>query len=131
MNPSFPLPLKEELLWALVEAAKKQKHGTLLAILERAEGEAERLATQCIKVYPIELSDEIMELVSSIDGAVLVYLEANIHAMGVILDGAVSKKGDASRGARYNSACRYVEMYEHKCILVVVSEDKDIELVYD
>ncbi|MGR5878355.1 diadenylate cyclase [Bacillus pacificus] len=71
----------------------------------------------------------MMELVSSIDGAVLVDLDANIHAMGVILDGVVSQKGDASRGARYNSAVRYVEMIEHKCILVVVSEDKDIELI--
>ncbi|EEL73232.1 diadenylate cyclase [Bacillus cereus] len=116
-------------LWALVEAAKKQKHGTILAILESAQEEAERLATQCIKVHPMELSDEMMELVSSIDGAVLVDLDANIHAMGVILDGVVSQKGDASRGARYNSAVRYVEMIEHKCILVVVSEDKDIELI--
>ncbi len=116
-------------LWALVEAARKQKHGTILAIVENAKKEAERLVTQCIKVHPMELSDEIMELVSSIDGAVLVDLDANIHAMGVILDGLVSKKGDASRGARYNSAIRYVEMIKHKCILVVVSEDKDIELV--
>ncbi|MBL3889123.1 DNA integrity scanning protein DisA nucleotide-binding domain protein [Bacillus cereus] len=117
-------------LWALVEAAKKQKHGTILAILENAEAEANRLTSQCIKLHPIELSDNIMELVSSIDGAVLVDLEANIHAMGVILDGVASQKGDSSRGARYNSAIRYVDMHGEKCILIVVSEDKDIELVY-
>lgn len=36
------------------------------------------------------------------------------YAIGVILDGVISKEADASRGARYNSALRYIELQKQK-----------------
>ena len=42
--------------------------------------------------------------------------------IGAILDGMVSEEADLSRGARYNSAIRYVNSHERTCA-VVVSED--------
>ena len=44
----------------------------------------------------------------------------------MILDGESSKKTDLSRGARYNSAIRYIEKQKNihkKTFVVVVSED--------
>lgn len=71
-------------------------------------------------------------MLSSIDGAVLVDPAGTCHAAGVILDGvAVNGKGTRSRGARYNSAIRYVHAApkESECLAVVISEDGTINLV--
>ena len=38
-------------------------------------------------------------------------------------------KGDPSRGARYNSALRYLQSIEGDCIAVVVSEDGGVDIV--
>ena len=56
------------------------------------------------------------------DGAVLVDVAGKCHAIGVILDGLASDRCTPARGARYNSAIRYV--YSHPdCLVVVKSED--------
>lgn len=49
------------------------------------------------------------------------------HAIGVILDGAANAKGTPSRGARFNSALRYVHGYPGR-LAVVVSEDGHVDL---
>jgi hypothetical protein len=41
----------------------------------------------------------------------------------------VTSKGDPSRGARYNSAVRYVESCKTPCMIIVVSEDGIIDLL--
>jgi len=70
-------------------------------------------------------------MLSSIDGAVLVDSEGICHAAGAILDGeAVRGKGTRSRGARYNSAIRYIHE-KSECLAVVISEDGTINLVPD
>ncbi|KQL33536.1 hypothetical protein AN960_20910 [Bacillus sp. FJAT-25509] len=54
-----------------------------------------------------------------------------------ILDGIANENiGTISRGARYNSALRYLNYSKNKnipCLIVIVSEDKyiDIKTVYD
>lgn len=51
------------------------------------------------------------------------------YAIGVILDGKADKFiGDKTRGARYNSALKYIHSFEkQKCVILVVSEDETID----
>lgn len=115
-------------LWPLIEAAKDQEHGTTLVIVRNAADEAERLKKQATKVEPVQLSAEMTRRVSAIDGAVIIDLDANCYAIGVILDGQHSDRADSSRGARYNSAIRYVDSEECR-FAVVVSVDGGIEFI--
>lgn len=117
-------------LWNLVGAAVEQRHGTMLVISDSAESEAERLASQSTLISPLTLTPEIMHLVSKIDGAVLMDPHGLCVAIGVILDGMASNIGNSGRGARYNSAIRYVEtMSTKKTLAIVVSEDGTVDLV--
>lgn len=118
-------------LWDIAIEATKQKHGTMLVISDDAIQESERLGKQCFPLKPLKLKDELIQQITSIDGAVLLDKEANCHAIGVILDGLATDKGDASRGARYNSAIRYYEHFgkEKPTVLVIISEDGMINLI--
>ncbi len=119
-------------LWKLVSAATEQRHGTMLVISDSAKSEAERLAGQSTLITPLTLTPEIMRLVSKIDGAVLIDPHGLCVAIGVILDGMASENGNPGRGARYNSAIRYVEtMSSNKTLAIVVSEDGSVDLVPD
>ena len=119
-------------LWNLVGAAIEQRHGTMLVISDSAESESKRLASQSTLVSPFTLTPEIMHLVSKIDGAVLIDPHGLCVAIGVILDGMASENGNSGRGARYNSAIRYVEtMLPKKTLAIVVSEDGSVDLVPD
>lgn len=95
-------------IWAVVDSATKSGHGTMVVISEMAEAEAERLQNQATPIEPTELTDEAVRQISAIDGAILLDPEGRCHAMGVILDGVASLLGSPSRGARYNSAIRYI-----------------------
>lgn len=124
----------EEALWQIVRSAAKQKHGTMIAISSTAAEEADRLAEQSTDLKnPIRLNDNetILLMLTSIDGAVLIDHKGVCHAAGVILDGnAVKGKGTRSRGARYNSAIRYVNAKKQTgCLAVVISQDGAIDLV--
>jgi hypothetical protein len=118
-----------ERLWALVVEAAQQRHGTMVVVSAGAEAEAARLGHQGISIEPVSLSPELMRLVTAIDGAVLIDPTNRCHAIGTILDGRASSFGDPSRGARYNSALRYVASSETACLAIVVSEDGMIDLV--
>ncbi|TPG67150.1 DNA integrity scanning protein DisA nucleotide-binding domain protein [Hymenobacter nivis] len=114
---------KVDKLWDVVLEASRQKHGTLLVITTEALAEADRLKLQCTLIEPVPLTPLITRLVTAIDGAVLLDPEGYCYSIGVILDGTASGRGDGSRGARYNSALRYVESSRYPCLAVVVSED--------
>ncbi|WP_433772943.1 DNA integrity scanning protein DisA nucleotide-binding domain protein [Bacillus wiedmannii] len=116
-------------MWDAILAATEQKHGTMVVITDKAAEEADRLNGQCINIEPINLTTEVMRLVTTIDGAVLLDPNGKCHALGVILDGRATDKGDPARGARYNSALRYLDTQENECLIVVVSEDGDINLI--
>lgn len=120
-------------LWDLSKEATKQKHGTILVISDNASSETERLGKQCFPLKPLKLDDKIIQQITSIDGAVLLDRDSICHAIGVILDGLATNKGDASRGARYNSAIRYYEQFgkDNSLILVIISEDGMINLIPD
>lgn len=124
------LPMEDfERLWSLALAASEQRHGTILVITSAAEAEARRLALQGLSVTPVKLDRESLLAVSSIDGAVLIGPDTTCYAIGAILDGRAQGTGDPARGARYNSALRYVLSAEQPSLAVVVSEDGRVDLL--
>ena len=116
-------------LWELALEASGQSHGTMLCISTGAKPEAERLRRQCFRVVPRAMTAPVLRQASSIDGAVLIEPSGVCYAIGVILDGQATEKGDSSRGARYNSAVRYTSSSPYPCLAVVVSEDGWIDLL--
>ncbi len=120
-------------LWEVAINATNQKHGTLLVISDNAISESKRLGKQCFQLKSLKLSEKTIQQVTSIDGAVLLDRSANCYAIGVILDGLATDKGDAARGARYNSAIRYYERFKENTpmVLVIISEDGMINLIPD
>ena len=118
-----------DVLWGLAEAASAASHGTMLVVHRNASNEAARLTPQAQQISPKLLDSKALAAVTSIDGAVLVDPTGTCHAVGVILDGHASGKGDSSRGARYNSAVRYHETQSGDCLLIIVSEDGMINLL--
>ena len=69
--------------------------------------------------------------ITSIDGAIILDRHGVCHSIGTILDGIANNKGTSARGARYNSAIRYVENNKKKCIAVIISEDGMVDLYPD
>ena len=118
-------------LWGLAEAASAAAHGTMLVVHREADNEAKRLVPQAQQIHPQLLAPQVLAAVTSIDGAVLVDPTGTCHAVGVILDGHASGKGDASRGARFNSAVRYHDAEAGNCMVIIVSEDGMINLLPD
>ena len=120
-------------LWEVTVAATAQKKGTILLISDHAASEVERLQNQCLAVQPVHLTPHIVDTVTAIDGALLVDPSGVCHAIGVILDGLAHKNETASRGARYNSAVRYVHtmrsQFGHALLAVVVSTDGMVDAV--
>lgn len=118
-----------ENLWNIVNTATMQKHGALLIISSEVEKESIRLAKQSTKIEPAKLNESLIRNVTSIDGAILLDSDGICHSIGVILDGiATPNKGTSERGARYNSAVRYVENHKKKCVAVIISEDGMVDL---
>jgi DisA bacterial checkpoint controller nucleotide-binding len=124
-------PVNFENLWKIAMSAAEQEHGTMIVISSGAESEATRLSKQSTMIEPVALTEDNLLAVTAIDGAVLSDLIGKCYAVGVILDGMASEEGTSARGARYNSAIRYVGTNTdgHQCLVLVVSEDGTIDLV--
>jgi hypothetical protein len=117
-------------LWALATSAADAEHGTMLVISESAAAEAARLESQALTIDPTRLDDSLVRQFTGIDGAVLVDPLGYCHAIGVILDGTATSEGDRSRGARYNSAKKYLASAEGKpTVILLVSEDGMINIL--
>ncbi|TVX83307.1 hypothetical protein FQP34_07055 [Peribacillus simplex] len=139
-EPEFAKKFKETFdsleyknVWGFIELAKKQPHGTMVVVTKEAEKEADRLSNQSFLIKKTnEFEDGIVNGITSIDGAVLLDHTGVCYAIGVILDGIANKKiGTISRGARYNSALRYLNYCSEEkipCLIVIVSEDKYINI---
>ncbi|MCH5372806.1 MAG: DNA integrity scanning protein DisA nucleotide-binding domain protein, partial [Planctomycetes bacterium] len=113
----------------LVEVAEMESRGTILVISRDAQSEAARLTGQNVPIEPARLTPKLLKLLTAIDGAILISPDATCYAIGAILDGVAQGKGDSSRGARYNSALRYLQSVDGDCIAVVVSEDGGVDIV--
>jgi hypothetical protein len=115
----------------LVREAEREKHGTILMISEGAESESQRLASQSTPIIRKVLTPELLRNLTPIDGAVLLDAKGTCYAIGVILDGMATDAGNSARGARYNSAIRYVMSSKHPSLAVIVSEDGGVEFFPD
>ncbi|UQZ84243.1 hypothetical protein SK3146_03476 [Paenibacillus konkukensis] len=117
----------------VVRKAREQKHGTMVVITdeETAGQEVERLKKQSIIIEPTAVNPDVVQYLTPIDGAVYFDNTGVCHAVGVILDGIAEPNiGDSSRGARYNSAYRYLHKLDQtKCIIVIISEDGMVNLI--
>ncbi|AXN38150.1 tetratricopeptide repeat protein [Peribacillus butanolivorans] len=124
-----------EYLEQVVMNAREQKHGTMVVITdyETAVSELKTLKKQSILIESSEIIPEYIKFLTSIDGAIYFDTNGKCHAIGVILDGIAKENiGDASRGARYNSAYRYLEKLKElnkKCVIVIISEDGMVNLI--
>jgi DNA integrity scanning protein DisA with diadenylate cyclase activity len=127
-------PLNINRLFLIMNKAIEQKNGTMLVISRNAKSEINRLKSQGFLVQPKIITPDIVKKITSIDGAVLIDTECVCYGIGVILDGMATTNGDTSRGARYNSAIRYVETIKNNkdysdCLAIVISEDGYVDLV--
>lgn len=116
-------------LWEMAAACAKQAHGTMLVVHPDAAAEAARLLPQAYAVAPTRLTGRVLTAATGIDGAVLVSPDGRVHAVGVILDGVATGTGDSGRGARYNSAIRYLAGDGRGAMVIIVSEDGKIDLL--
>lgn len=118
-----------DLIVKLVESASTEKHGTMLVVLNDAAAEASRLANQATVIQPRLMTPELIKHLTPIDGAVLMSPDGMCFAIGVILDGLATPQGNPARGARYNSAIRFVQNHQEPCLAIVVSEDGGVDLI--
>ena len=127
----FPEATTEEIdrFTVLFETAVSQNHGSMLIVAKEAKAEADRLSGQGTQIGPTVLTPDLYRQVSGIDGAVIIDPHGVCHAIGVILDGSARPEGTASRGARYNSAIRYVGSSEIPRLAVVVSDDETVDVI--
>ena len=116
-------------VWGLAQACTDQRHGTMLVVHPDARAEGERLLPQSQLIEATRLGRRALRAMTRIDGAVLVAPDGTCHAVGVILDGAATGTGDGSRGARYNSAVRYLAGEGKGSMVIIVSEDGRIDLL--
>ena len=103
----------------------------MLVITPEAERETQRLAAQSTVIEPVMVSQDIIAHLSSVDGAILISPQGIVYSFGVILDGKATKNGNSTRGARYNSAIRYVDGERNRrigCLALIVSEDGYVDL---
>lgn len=129
-----------EKMKTVFEEVFEQKHGTILIIMKgcEIEAEVERLMEKStgMLIEPMDLSDGFVKSVTSIDGALIVNNQGKCYGYGMILDdpsgGEAEFTADPARGARYNSAQRYIagcKKKERSAIGVVVSEDGPVTII--
>ena len=123
-----------ELLRTFIKYMIEETNGGIIVISLDAQEEARRLSNNSFKIEkPPKLTTENINLFSKlakIDGAILLDDLLNCHAFGVILDGDKTDKASLSRGARYNSALRYVENKQpNRVLAIVISVDGMINVL--
>lgn len=123
---------KKRVMQDIIESAIKQKNGTIVVFMEQAKKEVQRLKNSSIVISPVRLNDEQIERATSIDGAIIFDDKGRCYAIGTILDGEISDDMDMSRGARYNSAVRYMNMQKNRgnrTFIAIISEDGYVDCI--
>jgi hypothetical protein len=118
-----------ETLVELASAAQRHAHGAMLIFSSAAASEAERLAPQAWRVMPAPVSPGLLLRLTAMDGAVLLDLQGQCHAIGVILDGQAMGWGDPARGSRFNNAQRYLDTNPPPAVIVIYSTDGGIDVL--
>ncbi|WP_020103943.1 hypothetical protein [Mycobacterium sp. 360MFTsu5.1] len=119
-------------LWSIATVARESaEHGAMLVVSGDAINETARLGGQALAIDPAVVVDDLIRQFTRIDGAILVDSSGACHAAGVILDGTATDEGDRARGARYNSAVRYLASAAPPTVILLISEDGMINLLPD
>ncbi|GAA1184580.1 diadenylate cyclase [Kitasatospora gansuensis] len=113
----------------LARAAGEHRHGAMLIISGDAAGESERLSPQAWAIEPVELSPQLLNQLTDMDGAVLIDPHGRCHAVGVILDGVAHGIGDPARGSRFNNAVRYLDTDPPATIVIAYSADGGVDIL--
>lgn len=113
----------------VLDLLAKLPRGSMLIIAEDAAQETARLKRQGTAITPAPLSTALLQHATNIDGTILVDPSGVCHAIGVILDGEANDECTPVRGARYNSAVRYVLNGKAKRMAFVVSEDRTLDVI--
>ena len=121
--------LDADALWRIFQTTLGLGRGHMVVIAEDAREEAARLSKQGTQIEPVPASNHLLEQACRIDGTVLVDVRGYCHAIGVILDGTAQPECTPSRGARYNSAVRYVADSSTARMAIVVSDDTTLDIV--
>ena len=116
-------------LWKLFVLQSRRTGGSQLIVAEDAETEAVRLRHQATPIEPTQLTPEALEHACRIDGGILVDPAGICFAIGVVLDGPARDECTPARGARYNSAVRYVLGGQAARMAIVVSDDRTVDVV--
>lgn len=98
----------------------------MVVVAADAADEARRLGAQGTLIEPTDATDELLERAPKIDGTIIIDPHGVCYAIGVILDGVASDDCTPSRGARFNSAVRYVHSSEAPRMAIVVSDDRTV-----
>ena len=127
----FPLSSQDSglHLWKLLRTQTSQEHGSMIVIAADAANEAKRLCKQGTSIVPTRLTESLLRSVSGIDGTILLDPNGFCHAIGIILDGEASDECTPSRGSRYNSGVRYVQMSSSHRLAIVVSDDRTVDII--
>ena len=152
-NGSFTLPLPTEIIewhnkikgagissemlhilrW-LLDNIQIASHGALVIVTNDINNEVDYFCNCNMGIRLNEkisiCNKEILEALTSIDGAVFVDEQGFCHGFGIILDGNAFVNGTVARGSRYNSANIYVadRRVKHiKVYAIVKSQDGDID----
>ena len=138
----YSVSIDTKMLKNLVQILKKQKHGTAVIIGDNSIiNEADRLCekNRGVKVSSLikydkdnqKWDDDTLLSITSIDGALMMEWDGRCLAIGVIVDGKTTIKGDVGRGARYNSIVNYIEQKNptDHYIGIIVSEDGMVNII--
>ncbi|WP_318494413.1 hypothetical protein [Photobacterium leiognathi] len=127
----FPLSTREDgaNLWDLLLIQVRQEYGSMIVVAEDAENEARRLSKQGTRIKPTRLTEQLFRSVSCIDGTILLDPAGYCHAIGIILDGEATDQCIPSRGSRYNSGVRYVQNDGPRRLVIVVSDDRTVDII--
>ena len=114
----------------IIIAAIKQKHGTIVVVSSAADQETSELTREGRgkRIHKVNLSSLVEKLpnivtqMCAIDGALMIDSDGNCGGLGLILPNSGGKKGDSTRGARYNSARAYADAHKDSFVCVI-SED--------
>lgn len=123
-----------------IKRSTKQAHGTMLVIMEPkiAYNETLRLGTKQYGLpaadsqpHKAELIQQEINNLNAIDGCVIFGTDGNLYGIGMILDGIAEESGSLARGARYNSAIKYLSYLSgesKRAMILVVSEDGSVDI---
>lgn len=113
----------------IIEAAQNSGHGMTLVVSRSVAEEVGRLGGEAVPIDPDDLEPDDIVRFGRVDGAVVLGTDGRCHAFGVILDGRATERGDRARGSRYNSALRYQTTMAPQSVIVVISDDRTVDLI--